>query len=81
MDMDTVLFGAYTVGTVLKYAGIGIGGIVVLAILIKLFGKSEPNEHVQAVECLGCGWQGQVSRYAGRCPQCNTPLGDRKAGR
>ena len=81
MDMDTVLFGTYTVGAVLKYAGIALGGIVVLATLIKLFGKSESSEHVQPVECLGCGWQGQVSRYAGRCPKCNNPLGDRKAGR
>lgn len=81
MDMDTVLFGTYTVGTVLKYGGIAVGVIAVLTVAMKIFGKSEPNEHVQAVECLGCGWRGHVSRYAGRCPKCNTPLGDRKAGR
>ncbi|MBW1742138.1 MAG: hypothetical protein JRJ47_01745 [Deltaproteobacteria bacterium] len=37
------------------------------------------SKHIQAVECTGCGWQGQVSRYAGRCPVCNTPLGEQKA--
>ena len=46
-----------------------------------IFGKKGGDEHIQLVQCSGCGWQGRVSRYAGRCPKCNTPLGDQKAER
>ena len=81
MDMDAVLFGNYTAAMLLKYAGMAVGAIVVLTVLMKVFRKSEDSEHVQSVECLGCGWRGSVSRYAGRCPKCNSPLGDLKAGR
>jgi hypothetical protein len=28
-----------------------------------------------------CGWIGRTSRYAGRCPKCNAPIGDQKARR
>jgi predicted Zn-ribbon and HTH transcriptional regulator len=35
---------------------------------------------MQFAACKSCGWQGQVSRHAGRCPACNQPLGDRMLG-
>ena len=80
MDMDAIVFGSYTVRTVLQYGGMALGAVVLLTVLATFFKKDTSGDHVQAVECLGCGWRGQVSRYAGRCPKCNTPLGERRAG-
>ncbi len=79
MDLDTIVFGEWTLKQVLMIGG----GLVVLFILLgyirKLFfSRPDDSEHVQAVRCRSCGWQGRVSRYAGRCPKCNEPLGDRK---
>ncbi len=77
--LDTVIYGTYTIRDLLPF----VIGIVALWCFWKiaktLFKTDEVNEHVQTVRCPGCGWQGQVSRYSGRCPQCNEPLGDRKA--
>lgn len=77
--LDTVIYGTYTIKDILPF----VIGIIALWIFWKitqsLFKTDEVSEHRQTVRCPGCGWQGQVSRYAGRCPQCNEPLGDRKA--
>jgi len=66
-------------------AVIVVGAIVVLAIftrmLRKFLRKKNSNKLFQSVSCYVCGWRGPVSRYAGRCPQCNEPLGDQKARR
>jgi hypothetical protein len=55
--------------------------IVAVVITGKLFGKKKESNVFQSVSCTYCSWSGQVSRYAGRCPQCNEPLGDRAAKR
>ena len=76
--MDTIIFGTFT----LKHLLIAAGAVIVLYILFHtvkdLFMKKSSNQHIQSVECRSCGWQGQVSRLTGRCPVCNTPLGDRR---
>jgi small conductance mechanosensitive channel len=36
---------------------------------------------VQVTDCPNCGWKGQTSRYAGRCPRCNTMIGEQRAKR
>jgi hypothetical protein len=77
--MDTIVFGQYTVQDLLIAAGFVVGILIFLLILEKIFGKKKDSRHIQTVMCEGCGWVGQVSRYAGRCPVCNTPLGDQKA--
>lgn len=79
--MDTIVFGQYTVQDLLVGVGFVVGVLILLVILKQIFKKKEGSEHIQLVECSGCGWQGRVSRYAGRCPKCNTPLGDQKAER
>ncbi|MBN2494045.1 MAG: hypothetical protein JXR96_05605 [Deltaproteobacteria bacterium] len=79
--MEKIAFGDTTVGDLLVWIGIAIGVLAVLGMLSKLFRKQPKSEVLQQVRCDGCGWQGQVSRIAGRCPRCNQPLGDRKAGR
>jgi len=72
--MDSILFGAFTVRHLL-YA---VGGLFALWLLIELIGKlaKKPDAHKQTARCPKCGWQGTVSRYAGRCPKCNESLGD-----
>jgi hypothetical protein len=77
--MDTIVFGQYSVQDLLIGAGFVVGILILLVILRRIFGKKKEGRHIQTVECEGCGWQGRVSRYAGRCPVCNTPLGDQKA--
>ena len=77
--MDIIVFGEYTLQDVLIAVGIVVGLLILWSIVKKLFKKDETDEHMQKVTCKGCGWQGQVSRYAGRCPKCNEPLGDLKA--
>lgn len=74
--MNKIIFGTYTVSQLLYAAGGILALLVVIIILIKVFSKKEPNIHIQFVKCPSCGWKGQVSRYAGRCPRCSQPLGD-----
>ena len=76
--MDKVVFGDYTVQDLLVVAGVIVGALILLALLKKVFGKSKSDVYAQKVRCGNCGWQGKVSKYAGRCPQCNNPLGDRR---
>lgn len=51
---------------------------VVLAIVWKLSRREKEKAWVQSAGCPKCGWSGQTSRYAGRCPRCNTPIGEQK---
>jgi hypothetical protein len=78
--MDTVVFGNITV----LHLIIVVVALIVLSMLVdrlrKLFVKDTLDENLQRVVCRSCGWQGRVSRIAGRCPKCNEPLGDRTAG-
>ena len=79
--LDTVIFGDYTALDVLFFAG-GVAVFIILAMILKkVFKKEELSQHSQVVDCSGCGWHGKVSSFAGRCPKCNQPLGDRKAQR
>lgn len=54
---------------------------VVLALLWKLTRRKEEKPWIQAASCPACGWQGRTSRYAGRCPKCNAPVGEQRAKR
>ena len=63
------------------YAGIGLVAIFGIVYLIKSLAKKRPGKHYQVVGCSDCGWRGAVSRWAGRCPRCNKPLGDQKLKR
>lgn len=68
-----------------RMALIAIGIIVGLLILVRIVRRWVRRRAVSALfqpaRCVDCGWVGQVSRYAGRCPQCNRPLGEQKAQR
>ena len=75
--MDKIVFGEYTVQDVLVVVGMVIGLLILVALLKRMFSKSKSNVYAQQVRCDKCGWRGKVSKLAGRCPQCNNPLGDR----
>ncbi len=79
MDLNTIVFAGYTVKDALIAGGVIVGIIVLISIVKKLFAKKEESPHVQVTTCRNCGWQGQISRYVGVCPKCNSPLGDRLA--
>ena len=72
--METILFSTFTVRHLLYV----VGAVFALWLLIELIGKlrKKPDQHKQTARCPKCGWQGTVSRYAGRCPKCNAQLGD-----
>jgi hypothetical protein len=79
--LDTVVFSHYTAKDVLIFTG-GMTAFLMLFMMLKrIFRKKEITPHFQIVDCSGCGWHGKVSSFAGRCPKCNQPLGDRKAQR
>lgn len=79
--VDRIVVGQYTVQDLLVIAGVAVVALALVAILRKILSGSKTAAHTQRVRCDRCGWQGTVSRYAGRCPGCNHPLGERKAGR
>jgi predicted Zn-ribbon and HTH transcriptional regulator len=79
--MDIILFAEYTVQDAIMVAGVGIGIFTLFSILKKVYRQEKINPYMQFTTCKDCGWQGQVSRHAGRCPGCNQPLGDRMVSR
>ena len=77
--MDSIVFGNITVLHLL-IAGVGMIALTMVVDRVrKLSARNAVDDKLQRVACNGCGWQGRVSRIAGRCPSCNRPLGDRKA--
>jgi hypothetical protein len=79
--LDTIIFAEYSVQDLLIFSGVVVVFLIVIGILKRVFKKKEINKHFQFVECFSCGWKGKVSRYIGRCPKCNQPLGEQKAQR
>ena len=77
-SLDIIVFGDFTLKQLLIYGGYVVGLLVLFVVIRNLFKKEAPDEHTQLVRC-SCGWQGKVSRYVGRCPKCNSPLGEQKA--
>ncbi len=77
--MDRIVFGNYTLQQILIVVGIVVGVVILFKIVKKLFSSDKIDRHHQIVKCRGCGWEGQVSRHAGRCPKCNKSLGQQKA--
>ncbi len=76
--MDIILFAGYTVQDAMTAVGIGIGILILFSILKRIFRKDKVDPYMQFAVCKECGWKGQVSRHAGRCPGCNQPLGDHR---
>lgn len=79
MDLDMIVFGDYTLKQVLMVGGGVVAAFIVFSFIKKLFAKPKASEYSQKARCKSCGWSGMVSKYAGKCPQCNAPLGDRSA--
>ncbi|HEX9756865.1 MAG TPA: hypothetical protein VGB26_03585 [Nitrospiria bacterium] len=77
--LNTIIFGGFTAQEVLMVAGVAVVFWIAIRIMVRVFKKKESSQVFQFVDCLNCDWHGKVSRYAGRCPKCNQPLGERKA--
>ena len=77
--LDSLVSDGLTVRNLIVMAAITVLLLISIYTIKDFVKKRKPPAHVQKAICTGCGWQGKVSRYAGRCPQCNQPLGDRKA--
>lgn len=77
--MDTIVFGNFTVQDILIAAGAVIAFFYGWPALKRALKKKNPPSYAQTAQCTRCGWQGQVSKHAGKCPKCNKPLGDQKA--
>jgi predicted Zn-ribbon and HTH transcriptional regulator len=71
----------YSWKELLPYAGGALAVIAALAVVAWKLMRRKEDRHIQVVTCETCGWRGQVSRYAGRCPGCSNPLGEQKAKR
>jgi uncharacterized protein with PIN domain len=79
MDITNIDNALIQVGVVIAGAAIILS--IIAFILKKIAKNKKEKRHIQFVQCYNCNWKGKVSRYAGRCPQCNEPLGDQKARR
>ena len=77
--LDSGFLGQYLTPEILKIAGGVLGVLIIVGMIKRLLRKKGDAQHFETVGCLDCGWHGQVSRWAGRCPQCNKPLGEQKA--
>ena len=77
--MDIPRFDDTLVQIVFAIGGVAIIVSIAVFIIKKIAQKKKEKRHIQFVQCYNCNWKGKVSRYAGRCPQCNEPLGDQKA--
>ena len=75
--MDSIVFGEVTLQQLLIWIGAGVGALVLIGILRKMFRRKQPMAQMQTVSCPNCNWQGRASRFAGRCPKCNEAIGDR----
>jgi len=76
--VDTIVFGDYTVLDLIIAAVVILIAFNVFAFLKKLLTKKEAKPYAQSVKCYNCGWEGHVSKHAGKCPKCNTALGDQQ---
>jgi predicted Zn-ribbon and HTH transcriptional regulator len=56
-------------------------GLAVIGLLWKWLRRKKPKSWIQVASCPDCGWTGQTSRYAGRCPKCNARIGDQKGSK
>lgn len=79
--LETVILGDYAARDLFIAAGAAVVFLIFLGIIMRRLRKKGGSPHFQSVDCFNCGWHGKVSRYAGRCPQCNQPLGEQKARR
>jgi predicted Zn-ribbon and HTH transcriptional regulator len=77
--VDTIVFGSFTVQDIIIAAAVVAGIFIVLPVLRRVLRRKKMPVYAQQVRCKECGWQGQASRHAGRCPKCNAPVGDQKA--
>jgi hypothetical protein len=71
--------GSYSWKELLLYAGGALAALAALVVAARLLFRRKEDRHTQVVTCPACGWRGQVSRYAGRCPGCSKPLGEQRA--
>ena len=78
MDLQTVIPGGFTLGRALGAAAGVAALLLVVGVLKRLLAKKPESAHHQTVTCR-CGWKGTVSSWAGKCPKCSAPLGERKA--
>jgi len=79
--MDITNIDITLVQIIVGIAGAAIVLFITAFIVKNIAQKKKEKRHIQFVQCYNCNWKGKVSRYAGRCPQCNEPLGDQKAKR
>jgi len=79
--MDIPILDNSLIQMVVVIAGAAIILSIAAFIAKKIAKNKKEKRHIQFVHCYNCNWEGKVSRYAGRCPQCNEPLGDQKARR
>ena len=79
--MDISHFDKAFVQMIVVIAGTAIILSITAVTAKKMAKNKKEKRYIQCVQCYNCNWKGKVSRYAGRCPQCNEPLGDQKAKR
>lgn len=61
--------------SVLQWIGAVVVGLILLSAVPRLFrSKTQHDDKLAAARCLGCGWQGKVSKYHRTCPKCGNQI-------
>ncbi len=74
MDFLNQSVGPLTLG---QWIGALVAFLVISSALSAMKRKSEQKEaaaNTSEARCLGCGWQGRVSRYHRTCPKCGNSI-------
>jgi len=77
--LDITIFDDVTIQVVVALIGASVIVSITVFTIRRIIKKRGENRHIQFIHCTNCRWKGNVSRYAGQCPQCKQPLGDKKA--
>jgi len=51
-----------------------IGLMLLLWLIDKIRGPRDDDDEINVAVRCGCGWSGEVSKYARRCPKCGMAI-------
>jgi hypothetical protein len=72
--MDTVVFWNFTVYDLIIAAIVLFIFYFCWKIVKKFFRKDGSGAYAVSVKCFNCGWEGKVSKFARKCPNCNSEV-------
>jgi hypothetical protein len=74
--MGSLLQTELAYGITLRHAILGLIVLALLGGIAKVFGRHAGvgGNHLVKKRCPSCGWAGEVSQYAPKCPKCTKAI-------